>query len=97
MNPGKQIEMMLPQEDHRPSWERAQEYLENPNRKDYFEFLRTKHGGNGPGARGRAKAINGIVGFPMAYVLDNKPEVINYMDTIQMQDYIDRESAKEAA
>jgi hypothetical protein len=97
MNPGKQVEMFFKNEEGRSPVEKAQEYLDNPNFLDIYRGYFEKYGNRNAGARGIVARINDEVGFPMTFWDSAKPDIINYKDTGQIEEYIKESLNKKAA
>lgn len=97
MNPGKQVEMFFKNEEGRNPVEKAQEYLDNPNRVEIYQDILKRYGTRNVGARGVVDSINREVGFPMTFWDSNKSDIINYKNTAQIEEFIQEGQAQKAA
>ena len=97
MNPGKQVEMFFKNEYGRNPVEKAQEYLDNPNRIEIYQDILKRYGTRDAGARGIVEKINREVGFAMTFWDSNKSDIINYKNTAQIEEYIQEGGLKKAA
>ncbi len=94
---GKQVEMFFKREKGRDPVEKAQEYLDDPNFLDIYQGYLAKYGNRNNGARGIIKIINDEVGFPLTFLDEAKPDIINYYNTHQIKEYIAEQTMKKAA
>ena len=97
MKSGQKIEMFFTGESGRDSIQKAQEYLDNPNYLEIYQGYFKKYGNRDRGARGICAQINHEVGFPLTVWNSKKPDIINYQNTRQIQEFIDAKKIKEAA
>lgn len=81
---------------------KAWEYLGNPDREKIYRGYLKRPGTQSDLAKGWSKQINDEVGFPMTYWDAKSPRTIYYLNTKQIEDFIQSiesftESAQKAA